>query len=88
LEGVKEEDEASDENRKKVDREKIDRFGNKVDPNAEKEVRIVLPKPEMGMINEEMEEEIEEEDADEWSKKMKELAYLRAKKKAGKEWSN
>jgi hypothetical protein len=33
--------------------------------------------PEKGVIEQECEENIEEEDADEWSKLMKELAYLR-----------
>lgn len=37
--------------------------------------------PERGVIEQECEEDIMEENADEWSKLMKELAYLRNKKK-------
>ena len=44
---------------------------------------MVLPKPEKGRIDSVMEENKEEHDIDEWSKKMKELAYLRAKKRSG-----
>lgn len=80
IQGQEMESKLEDESQKKVERELINRFGKKVD-EEEKEVKVVLPMPEKGVINQECEEDIEEEDADEWSKMMKELAHLRRKKK-------
>lgn len=62
-------------------REHIDKFGNPL--KQLDELKIVLPMPAYGKIEYQMEENMVEEDADEWARKMKELAMLRAKKNRG-----
>ena len=68
-----------DPNSNKVERLYIDKFGNLLSDKPS-ELMIVLPNPAYGVIDCEKEENIIEEDADEWSKKLKELKMLRAKK--------
>jgi hypothetical protein len=71
-------------NKEKLLREYIDKFGKPL-KDGNSEVKVVLPKPEYGKIDYSKEEEQIEEDADEWSRKMKELARLREKKRRGEE---
>lgn len=66
----------------KVERLYIDKFGNLLSDKPS-ELMIVLPRPAYGVLEAEKEEVIVEEDADEWSKKLKELKMLRAKKQRG-----